>query len=88
MRAYIHLVRELVIAHILVVDGQVDELGRRVELQSSPFAHQAGQRIAQQRLVGVVGQQRPLLGIRAPLAQQFHLLMKLQFVRLLGKTGG
>ena len=63
----VNLVAYLVVALIDVVQHHVDELGSGVELERRKRAQRRGQRVAHQRLVAGVGQQRPLLGL-GPLA--------------------
>ena len=83
MRPYIHMVAQLVATQKRPVQHQVDKLIAWVELQRRELAQSRCHRVPDQRFVGSIRQQRPLLCLRITLAQQLFFLMKLQFVRLL-----
>ena len=81
--AHVNLVAHLIVAAILPVEGQVDEHGAGGERLAAEVADVAGQGVAQERLVAVVGQQGPLLGIGALRAHEALLLRELDAVGLL-----
>ena len=83
--AHVDLIGNLIVAHILVVNRQIYELGCGVELKAYALAHGHRHGVADERLVAVVGQQHPLLSLGVAFAQELLLLMKFQFVRFLGQ---
>ena len=83
MRTHINLVADLVSALISAVEREIHKLMRWIELESEPFAHFAGDGIANHRLVGSVGKECPVLGVGISLAQEFLFLMKLDAIGFL-----
>ena len=83
VRPHLHLVGDLVSAVVAVVEGEVNELGGGIEVHPQPLAHLAGYGVAHERLVAVVGEQRPFLCLGITLAKQLLLLVELELVGFL-----
>ncbi len=88
MAAHVDVVAHLIVAAVLSVQGQVSELGAGREHLSAEVAHAAGQGIAEERLVAVVGQEGPLLGVGPSGAQEALLLWELDAIGLLRHVPG
>ena len=81
------LVGDHIVAEILAVEHYVDKAYRRRVLHAHKRTYLKGDGIAHERLVGIVGQKHPALGLGREV-EEIDLAVKFHTIRLLGHIPG